>query len=157
MDLQEATIDDIHILATHHRRMFGEIWEQKGLAMEKTISQELESAYSDKITEQLPAGICKAWVIKSDNTIIASGAITIVSLVPIPPDMNHRIAHLHSMYTEKAYRNKKCAQQIVDSALRYCRQNRINRVTLNASDAGRPIYEKIGFVSSPDTMRIFIK
>ena len=157
MNLQDATIDDVQILAIHHRKMFEEIWEQKGLFIEKVRAKELETAYSEKIIKQLPEGICKAWVIKTDNKIIASGAITIVSFVPVPSDINHKIAYLHSMYTEKEYRNKKCAQKIVNMAIRYCQQNGISRVVLNASDAGRPIYDKIGFMPSPETMRLFIK
>lgn len=157
MNLQDATIDDIRILSIHYRKMFEEIWEQKGLKIEKDRALELESAYREKIEKQIPKGTCKAWVVKSDNQITASGAITIVSFVPVPSDINHNVAYLHSMYTEKAYRHQKCAQQIVDRAIQYCQQNGINRVVLNASDAGRPIYEKSGFVSSPETMRLFIK
>jgi len=157
MNLQDATIDHIQILSIHHRKMFEEIWEQKGLKIEKARAQELESAYSEKIEQQIPEGICKAWVVKNDNQIIASGAITIVSFVPVPSDINHNIAYLHSMYTEKAYRHQKCAQKIVDRAIQYCQQSGINRVVLNAGDAGKPIYEKAGFVSSPETMRLFIK
>ncbi len=157
MNLQDATIEDIRILAIHHRKMFEEIWEHKGQKIEKARAQELESAYSEKIEKQIPEGICKAWVVKNDNQIIASGVITIVSFVPVPDDTNHNIAYLHSMYTEKGYRHQKYAQKIVDRAIHYYQKNEINRVVLNASDAGKPIYEKLGFVSSPETMRLFIK
>ena len=44
MNLQEATIDDIQILSIHHRKMFEEIWEEKGLEIEKARARELESA-----------------------------------------------------------------------------------------------------------------
>jgi GNAT superfamily N-acetyltransferase len=94
---------------------------------------------------------------KNDDEVIASGAITIVSFVPVPSDLNHNIAYLHSMYTEKMYRREKCAHKIVERAIQYCQANGINRVLLNASDAGKPIYEKAGFLSSPETMRLFIK
>ncbi|MFH1976500.1 MAG: GNAT family N-acetyltransferase [Pseudomonadota bacterium] len=157
MNVQDATLDDVQILAIHHRKMFEEIWEQKGIQIEVARAKELESAYIGKITRQMPEGICKAWVIKNDDQIIASGAITIVSFVPVPMDLNHNIAYLHSVFTEKGHRNKKCAQKIVDRAIQYCQQSGICRVVLNASEAGKPIYEKIGFVSSPETMRFFIK
>ncbi|MFH2011522.1 MAG: GNAT family N-acetyltransferase [Pseudomonadota bacterium] len=157
MNIQEATINDIEILATHHRKMFEEIWEGKNLSMKESRARELEAAYREKITKQIPEGICFAWVVKDKIKTVASGAITIVSLVPVPSDFNHKVAYLHSMYTEKAHRNKKYAQKIVDRAIKYCQLNGISRVILNASDAGRPIYEKMGFVTSPETMRLFIK
>ena len=157
MNVQDATLDDVKILAIHHRKMFEEIWEQKGLKIEIGRAKELESAYTDKITKQIPEGVCKAWVIKNNDEIIASGAITIVSFVPVPSDLSHNIAYLHSMYTEESHRKKKCAQKIVGSAIQYCKENGISRILLNASDAGKTIYEKAGFLSSPETMRLLIK
>jgi GNAT superfamily N-acetyltransferase len=96
-------------------------------------------------------------VIENGDQIVASGGITIVSFVPTPNDLNSRVAYLHSMYSEKAYRNKNFANRIVKEALQYCKANEIKRVILTASQAGKPIYEKIGFASSPETMRIFIE
>jgi len=157
MNVQEASLNDIHILAIHYRKMFEEIFEKKGPKIEIARAKELESAYIDKLAKQIPEGVCKAWVIRNDDQIIASGAITVVSSVPVPSDLNHSIAYLHGMYTEKTHRQKKCARKIVDRAIQYCQENGIRRVLLDASDAGKPIYEKAGFVSSPQTMRLFIK
>jgi len=157
INIQEATCDDIKQMAIHHRKMFEEIWEKKGQKVEAAKAQEIEKAYSEKLQKEIPGGSCKAWVIKNGNRLVASGAISIVSFVPVPNDTNHNIAYLHSMYTEKDFRGRKYAQQINERAIQYCKENGINRVILNASDAGKPIYEKSGFVSSPETMRLFIK
>jgi GNAT superfamily N-acetyltransferase len=155
--IQEATYDDIKQLAIHHRKMFEEIWEMKGQKVAAEKAQEIEKRYSEKLEKQISAGTCKAWVVRDGNQLIASGAISIVSFVPVPNDTNHNVAYLHSMYTEKDFRGKKYAQQIIDKAIQYCKENGISRVILNASDAGKPIYEKAGFVSSPESMRLFIK
>ena len=157
INIQEATCDDIKQMAIHHRKMFEEIWEKKGQKVEAAKAQEIEKAYSEKLQKEIPGGSCKAWVIKNGNRLVASGAISIVSFVPVPNDTNHNIAYLHSMYTEKDFRGRKYAQQIIERAIQYCKENGINRVILNASDAGKPIYEKLGFVSLPETMRLFIK
>ena len=157
MNIREANLEDMEILSIHHRKMFEEIWEHKGLGIDSNIAKILESAYLEKIAEQIPQGQCKAWIIYSDNEIMASGAITIVSFTPVPTDLNHNVAFLHSIYTEKAYRKKQCAKTIVERAIQYCRESGINRMLLNASDAGKQIYEKAGFVSVPETMRLFIK
>lgn len=157
MNIQEATCDDIKQMAIHHRKMFEEIWEKKGQKVEGVEAQEIEKAYSEKLKKEIPGCSCKAWVVKNGNRLVASGAISIVSYVPVPNDTNHNIAYLHSMYTEKDFRGRKYAQEIIERAIQYCKENGINRVILNASDAGRPIYEKSGFVSLPETMRLLIK
>lgn len=102
-----AEIDDIRQLAIHHRNMFEEIWEQKGLLLEEAKALELEKAYFEKLKKQIPEGICKAWVVKKNGHILASGAVTIISLVPVPNDYNG-MAYMHSVYTVRVSWQKAC-------------------------------------------------
>jgi GNAT superfamily N-acetyltransferase len=155
--LREATEQDIPQLSIHHRKMFEEIWEKKGQQIGNSASIEIEQAYLRKLSKELPAGSCRSWLIENGNQIVASGAITIVSLVPTPNDFSPKVAYLHSMYTEKGLRGKNFADCIVRKAIEYCKAEGIRRVILNASEAGRPIYERIGFTASPEMMRIFIE
>ena len=157
MHLREALNNDIPIMAKHHRKMFEEIWEGKGETLEPTRANKVEEAYAQKLETELKSGICKAWVFEDKGNIVSSGGITFVSFVPNPSDLSSKVAYLHSMYTERAYRNKKCAQRILHNAIECCKSQRIKRIILNASDAGQPIYHKIGFRSAPDTMRLLIK
>ncbi len=157
MQIHMATLHDIRVLAVHHRKMFEEIWAQKGQLLDAVTAAEIENACLEKIEKQLPEGICRAWLVQDGGQTVASGAITFASLVPVPNDTQHTVAYLHSMYTEKNFRGRKLARQIIAQAVTYCRTKGIRRIILNASDAGRPLYEKLGFVSSPETMRMFIK
>ena len=155
--LREATERDILRLGVHHRKMFEEILEKKGERIDPSIGKAMERAYAKKLKKELPDGSCKAWVIEHKNRIVASGAITITSLVPTPKDLSSSVAYLHSMYTEKEFRNKNFANLIVERAIRFCRDNGIKRAFLNASEAGRPIYEKLGFRAAPEMMRLVIE
>jgi GNAT superfamily N-acetyltransferase len=157
MKIHSATPDDIWLLAVHHRKMFEEIWEQKGKILETHTAKEIEKAYHRKLEKEIPDGTCRAWLFKNGSQAVASGAISIISFVPIPDDPNHSVAYLHSMYTEKNFRGRKYARRIIERAVDTCKENGIRRVVLNASNAGRPLYERLGFVSSPETMRLFIR
>jgi GNAT superfamily N-acetyltransferase len=155
--LREATESDIPRLGVHHRKMFEEILEEKGESIDPSVGKKMERAYAKKLKQELTDGSCKAWVIESENRIVASGAITIASLVPTPKDLSSSVAYLHRIYTEKQYRNNNFANLIVERAIRFCRDNGIKRVFLNASEAGRPIYEKVGFRAAPEMMRLVIE
>jgi predicted GNAT family acetyltransferase len=157
MPLREATERDIPQLGRHHRKMFEEIWEKKGENIHIAVCKEIEEAYEQKLMQEFRSGGCKAWVIENKNKIIASGAITIVSFVPTPIDLSYRVAYLHSMYTERGYRNNNFANFIIKMATQDCKANGIKRIILNASEAGRPIYEKIGFCSAREMMRLIIE
>ena len=156
MPIREATDGDIPLLAIHHRKMFEEIWEKKGEGIDSSISEEIEKAYIQKLQREFKDGSCKAWVIEDEHRIIASGAISIVSFVPTPQDLSSNVAYLHSMYTEKDQRNNHCANRIMKQALNHCKAKGVKRIILNASEAGRPIYEKVGFRSVPEMMRLLI-
>jgi GNAT superfamily N-acetyltransferase len=157
MHLREALRSDISIMAKHHRNMFEEIWEHKEEHLGDTKAIEIEKAYKNKLETEMHRGICKAWGIENEGRIISSGAITLVSFVPNPFDLSSKVAYLHSMYTEKSYRNQKCAQRIIHKIIDHCKFIGVKRIILNASDAGKPIYEKVGFHLTPETMRLFIE
>jgi GNAT superfamily N-acetyltransferase len=155
--LREATELDIPRLSVHHRKMFEEIWEKKGQHLWDSAGSKIEEAYSRKLSAEMPACSCKSWVIEKGNDVVASGAITIISLVPTPNDPSPKVAYLHSMYTEGEHRGNQLASRIVGKALEFCKSNGIKRAILNASEAGRPLYEKVGFSSVPEMMRILVE
>jgi GNAT superfamily N-acetyltransferase len=150
----EASVEDIPILVQHHRWMFEEIWNTRNLELNKQNLKEMDVAYQKKLNEEITNGICKAWVIKEDDQIIASGAISITSMVPNPADSSYLVGYLHSVFTENEFRKKGLAKIVVRSILDYCKSKNINRVQLNASEAGRSVYEKLGFKNSDITMTI---
>jgi GNAT superfamily N-acetyltransferase len=155
--LREATERDIPLLSIHHRKMFEEIWKERGLRFDESVTVQIEEAYARKLRAELPAGFCKSWVIEKETQVVASAAISIVSFVPTPADLSSKIAYLHSVYTDSGERGRSLATRIVQEALEYCRTNGINRMILNASHAGRPIYEKMGFSPSADMMKISVE
>ncbi|MFC1823711.1 GNAT family N-acetyltransferase [Thermodesulfobacteriota bacterium] len=157
MPLREAGRKDIPLLAIHHRKMFEEIWEKKGENIDESKFEEMEKAYIEKLKRQFSDGACKAWVIEDGAHIIASGALSRVGFVPIPNDSSFHVAYLHSMYSEKEYRQKRCAMRIINEAIGYSKAMGIKRIILNASEAGKPVYEKAGFQPVPDSMRLFIE
>jgi len=155
--LSDATSDDILILASHHRKMFKEIWEKQSKSLSESQLEEVEKAYIKKLKEQFADKTCKAWVVKIKNKIVASGAVTTCSFVPTPLDLSHKVAFFHSLYVEETNRNQNCAKAILEKAIRYCKEKGMKRVLLAASDAGRPIYQKRGFEPTSDLMRLFIE
>jgi GNAT superfamily N-acetyltransferase len=83
---------------------------------------------------------------------VSGGAVSIVSYVPVPHDLDPRIAFLHSVYTEPGHRHRGFAGRITDEAIRWCRKAGIRRLYLVASEAGKPLYEKNGFMPVENMM-----
>ncbi|MBU3916339.1 GNAT family N-acetyltransferase [bacterium] len=150
----EASIDDIPTLVLHHRRMFEEIWRIRKLELDEQKLKDMDDAYSNKLNEEIITGTCKAWIAKIEDKITTSGAVSIISMVPNPSDSSYKVAYMHSIFTVNEFRNRGIAELVVKRMLVYCKSRNINRVILVASEAGRSIYEKIGFKNNENSMSI---
>ncbi|MBI5844132.1 MAG: GNAT family N-acetyltransferase [Deltaproteobacteria bacterium] len=157
MKIREAAISDMPLLSAHHRMMFEEIWLEKGQRLDPEAAAKIEAAYAEKLASEMPGGVCRAWVMEDGGQPVSSCAITNISLTPNPYDLSSRVVFLHSVFTEKTHRNRGCAQTMVRAAEEWCRENGIRRIILSASDAGRPVYRKLGFCDAPEMMRLFIE
>ena len=155
-DIFPAGANDSKILARHHRLMFQEIWDESGLVYRASDLDLMEQAYHQKLQKELETENCSAWVIRTDKCVAASGAISVLSMVPVPNDPSCQVAYLHSIYTEREYRGKGFAGRLVDRAIVFCKDNGIKRIFLNASSAGRHLYEKVGFQLADNAMRLLI-
>jgi GNAT superfamily N-acetyltransferase len=49
------------------------------------------------------------------------------------------------MYTELSHRRRGLAKLVLEAIVSFCREQGLKAVLLHASDAGRPLYLKMGF------------
>ncbi len=150
--LRRALAEDIPTLEEHHRQMLAEIREHCGDGVDPGVMDGIAADYAAKLAREIPAGTCAAWIMEFGKQPVASGAVSIVSYVPVPMDPSSRIAFLHSIFTEKEHRHRHFACRIIRAAAGFCRDQGIRRLYLFASSEGRPLYEKAGFVPVPNAM-----
>jgi len=152
LPVAEAGEAEIPMLSRYHRLMFEEIWAKRGNAAPEGGMEAMEEQYARKLREGFRDGSCHAWVVKTGDRIVAGGAVSIVTYVPVPFDPSCRIGFVHSIYTEKDERHRGHAGRIVRAATGFCKEAGIHRVYLFASADGKPVYEKEGFVPVENTM-----
>ena len=143
--LRPATLEDIPILVKHRRWMFDEINIRQNYNYTAESLHTMDTAYTLHLQEHLKAGSLYAWVVEKAGRVVASGAVSIVPWPALPGDSSQVASHLHSMFTDPEQRGKGLARQIVDTAIDFCKTRGISWMMLAASDAGRPLYESMGF------------
>lgn len=155
--IRKATLSDVQILVSHHCMMFKEIRALQGKKIDDISYRKMEEVDTKKLYDNFPKKLCHAWIAEDENEkIAASGVISICNWVPTPENPNYIVAYLHSMYTENEYRKSGLATRIIEEARNFCRQSNISAILLSASDAGKPVYEKIGFESSNAFMYLMV-
>lgn len=152
----EATLENVPLLVEHHRRMFEEILVSQEKDPASLDKKKLDAAYQKKMQGEL-GKTCKAWLAQYKGEFVASGAVSLLSMVPVPFDYSYHVAYIHSIFTENQFRGRGIAGYILCEIIEYCRDKEVNRLILNASDAGRPIYERFGFEIVENSMRMSLR
>lgn len=144
--VRAATIADVDALARHRPAMFAE--------MGSSIDTEgVDEAFRRWLADLMPAGTYRAWVVEADgHEIVAGGGITVVPWPPGPQYLGGRIAFAYNVYTEPAHRRRGLARMIMDAIHGWCRTSGIGVVGLNASSAGRSLYETLGYAPASSPM-----
>jgi GNAT superfamily N-acetyltransferase len=153
--LREASPSDIPVLVKHRRWMFDDMLATQKVGYTATDVDAMEAPYEAYLREHL-GSLLRAWVIEGEGRVVASGAVLFNSWVPRPGDNTGKTALLHSVYTDPPYRRQGLARRIMEAMLAECARLGLHTINLHASDAGRPIYESMGFKQTSE-MRLFLK
>jgi len=148
---REATLADLPAIIRHRRGMFREMGfvEEAALdAMEATSSPFIGAALED--------GSYRGWLIEAEGRVVSGGGLVVVGYPSAPQDPSTRRVWLLNMYTEPEHRGRGFARAIVEAMVGWCREQGFGWVSLHASDAGRHLYEALGFKPTNE-MRLFLK
>jgi ribosomal protein S18 acetylase RimI-like enzyme len=150
METRAATPEDAPLVAAHRRAMFAEMQAGDAAALAT-----LEAASIPWTASKIREGRYLGWITESDRQAVASAGLLILDMPPHPldPEGVHR-AHLLNVFVEPGHRHRGLARELIELCLREAERRSIRVVTLNASEAGRPLYEKLGFRVSNEMMRV---
>jgi len=95
-----------------------------------------------------------AWIAEDDRgRPIGSGALWLTEAQPRPRDPGPYRPYVLSMYTDPRHRGAGVASAIVRHAVQYAKDRRYSRITLHASEMGRPVYARLGFEPGSEMRR----
>ena len=145
--IRRGTVEDADVVAGHRAEMFREIegFDEPGTAL-------MREATARWLREAMPRGDYLAWLAEVDGAVVAGAGLHVRPILPRLGDDGAMLpevyGHIVNVWTEPAWRRRGIADAlmrrlIADSAAFHARG-----ITLHASDAGRPLYEKLGFTST---------
>ncbi|CAG0973628.1 diamine N-acetyltransferase [Planctomycetaceae bacterium] len=138
--IRRATLRDLPLLIRHRRGMFEDM--KRGSASELTKH---DRNYAKWARQRLSDGSMIGFVALQGKEVAASGCVWLREKQPAPGYPGGRVPYLLSMFTERHKRGLGAATAIVKAALAWAKKRKLPLMLLHASDAGRPIYERLGF------------
>lgn len=80
------------------------------------------------------------------DRVVACGGVSFFEIMPTCDFPNGKCAYIMNMYTEPEYRGMGIATHILELLVEECRARGVRKITLEATEAGRGVYARYGFV-----------
>jgi ribosomal protein S18 acetylase RimI-like enzyme len=148
--VREATEADIPLLARHRAAMFRDMGR---LAAE--LERKLIDATAEYLGRALPRGEYLGWVAEttlSPREVVGGGGVQLRPILPRPRDSDGielgPEAIVLNVYVEPGWRRRGVGEAVMRTLLDSLAERGIRRIVLHASDDGRRLYERLGFVST---------
>lgn len=145
-----ATLDDVDEMISLRLVFLKEVGSLSG----GVDCDELEEAIRRYLVRKMPAGEFIAWVAESEGEVVGTSGLTFFERPPNGANMAGIEAYLSNMYTVPGWRGKGVGTALVKAIIDHLKGTQVRRIWLHATEQGRPIYEKAGFVASETDMEL---
>jgi GNAT superfamily N-acetyltransferase len=141
MEIRLANAEDARLIAAHRRAMFAAME-----AADDAVLTTMESASIPWTEYMILEGRYLGWIASDGERPVASAGMFLLDWPPHPFDPEGTVrGYLLNVFVDPAYRKRGLARELVRMCLAEAKRRGIRVVTLHASDAGKPLYEELGF------------
>ena len=145
---KKATVEDIEDLVSSRIQVLRTVFhidEAENMA-------EIGEASFQYYAKALSDGSHTAYLVYVGDQVIGTGGICYDRVMPMPYNHSGNRGYIMNMYTDKAYRGRGIAGKVLELLLADARERGIFRVSLSATEQGRPVYERYGFTEDKAAM-----
>jgi GNAT superfamily N-acetyltransferase len=146
MRYRKANLDGTSFLVAMRKQQLLD----EGLAPSAGIENELAEYFQSSLRD----GSFISWLAIDESMLVATSGLCFHRLPPSYSNPTGRIAYVTNMFTKKEYRERGIGSYLLSLALEEAKQRQYRVVRLHASQDGRPLYLKAGFVDSNGYMAL---
>lgn len=95
-----------------------------------------------------------AYLVFDGEAFVGAGGISYFQVMPTYHNPTGKKAYIMNMYTNPDYRRQGIAFKTLDLLVADAKERGITSISLEATDMGRPLYEKYGFIKMNDEMEL---
>ena len=147
---KKATIEDIDILTETRIEV---LKAANKLSDDADMSEVKEQSYN-YYKKALRDGTHIAYLVFDKSRFAGAGGVSFFQVMPTYHNPSGKKAYIMNMYTSPEYRRKGIAYKILDMLVKDSKSKGISSISLEATDMGRPLYEKYGFVKMNNEMEL---
>ncbi len=150
LEYKKAMIEDLDLLT----RTRVEVLRAANGLLEDTDMSDVEKQSYDYYKKSLVDGSHIAYLVFDGESFAGAGGVSFFQVMPTYHNPSGKKAYIMNMYTVPEYRRRGIAYQTLDKLVKEAKERGISAISLEATDMGRPLYEKYGFVKMDHEMEL---
>ena len=116
-----------------------------------SVVEEESKAYYGRALE---TGEHIAYLVYDNGAFVGAGGVSFYQVMPTYHNPTGKKAYIMNMYTAPEYRRQGIAINTLDLLVKDAKEQGVLQIALEATDMGRPLYERYGFVKMEDEMEL---
>lgn len=146
MIYRKATTNDVaEMMKLRKRQLIDE-----GIEPSVNMDDELLSFFERKLRD----GTLIQWLVEDHGEVVACGAVLLYEFPPSYTNKTGKKAYIANMFTDENYRGRGIAKELLAKLVKEVRAAGISKIWLGASEMGRPVYRKFGFIESDEYLEL---
>lgn len=150
MRYKKATLEDIEMLTSTRI----EVLRAANKLSDDIDLSELKKESYNYYAKALSNGTHIAYLVFDNSRFAGAGGISFFQVMPTYHNPSGKKAYVMNMYTVPDYRRRGIAYKTLDMLIREAKNMGITDISLEATDMGRPLYEKYGFIKMNNEMKL---
>jgi GNAT superfamily N-acetyltransferase len=146
----KAGRDDLEILVKTRLEMLRSVNKIPEAEDLKEVAGRCRDYYSESFEKDTHV----ACLVYDGEKIIGCGGISFYQVMPNIKNPSGKKAYIMNIYTVPEYRGKGIATKVVDLLVAEAHKRNIQKISLDATAMGRPVYERYGFVPDDTAMKL---
>lgn len=150
LEYRKATLGDLEILTKTRIQV---LRAANKLNSDVDMS-EVENESTKYYYTALKNGSHTAYLVFDGEEFVGAGGISYYSVMPTYHNPTGKKGYIMNMYTDPQYRRQGIATRTLDLLIQDAKKKGVFHISLEATDMGRMLYEKYGFVSMGNEMEL---
>lgn len=117
-----------------------------GRMLPEEEKEKIRASVRSYFERNLLTGSCIAVIAEQDGRAVSTAFLSIAERPPRSAEGDSRVGTVYSVYTYPEYRRKGIATLVMRRLIDEARSMGVPSLDMLASEAGKPLYEKLGFV-----------
>ena len=150
MEYKIATLEDLDLLTSSRIEVLREANK-----LESSVDMsEFEDSSREYYKRALADGTHTAILVMDKGSFVGAGGMSYYEVMPTYHNPSGKKAYVMNMYTNPNYRRQGIALKTLDMLVKDAKKRGITQISLEATDMGRPLYEKYGFTDMGAEMEL---